>query len=99
MPINNVIKFDNSTLYIINSLGMTFLKFRTKVECGGQCLLTPSCSAFRFDDNSCQLYDATYLYKDKTDNGMDVYMHDTLWNQRGNTRILSLVNVFFAVMP
>ena len=65
------------------------------MECGGQCLLTPSCSAFRFDDNSCQLYDATYLYKDKTDNGMDVYMHDTLWNQRGNTRILSLVNVFF----
>ena len=60
-------------------------------------MLTPSCSAFRFDDNSCQLYDATYLYKDKTDNGMDVYMHDTLWNQRGNTRILSLVNVFFAV--
>ena len=61
-------------------------------------MLTPSCSAFRFDDNSCQLYDATYLYKDKTDNGMDVYMHDTLWNQRGNTRILSLVNVFLIVI-
>ena len=54
------------------------------MECGGQCLLTPSCSAFRFDDNSCQLYDANYLYKDKTDDGMEVYMHDTLWNQRGN---------------
>ena len=50
-------------------------------------MLTPSCSAFRFDDNSCQLYDATYLYKDKTDDGMEVYMHDTLWNQRGNARI------------
>ena len=69
---------------------MTFLKFRTKVECGGQCLLTPSCSAFRFDDNSCQLYDATYLYKDKTDDGMEVYTHDTLWNQRGTPKILMI---------
>ena len=48
-------------------------------------MLTPSCSAFRFtDDNSCQLYDATYLYKDKTDNpGISVYVQDNLWNQRG----------------
>ena len=68
------------------------------MECGGQCLLTPSCSAFRFDDNSCQLYDANYLYKDKTDDGMEVYMHDTLWNQRGNCgiqipKIYSCINV------
>ena len=72
------------------------MKFRTKVECGGQCLLTPSCSAFRFDDNSCQLYDATYLYKDKTDDGMEAYIHDTLWNQRGNTRILRLSDMKFS---
>jgi hypothetical protein len=47
--------------------------------------LTASCSAFRFtDDNSCQLYDATYLYKDKTDNpATSVYVQDNLWYQRG----------------
>ena len=60
------------------------------MECGGQCLLTASCSAFHFSDqNSCQLYDATYLYKDKTDNpGTSVYMQDDLWNQRGNNMII-----------
>ena len=63
-----------------------FYKFRTKVECGGQCMIEPTCSAFRFEDNSCQLYDANYLYRDKTDNpGMTVYMHDNLWSGRGNT--------------
>ena len=65
---------------------LLFYKFRTKVECGGQCMIEPTCSAFRFEDNSCQLYDANYLYKDKTDNpGMTVYMHDNLWSGRGNT--------------
>ena len=49
-------------------------------------MIEPTCSAFRFEDNSCQLYDANYLYKDKTDNpGMTVYMHDNLWSGRGNT--------------
>ena len=48
-------------------------------------MIEPTCSAFRFEDNSCQLYDANYLYKDKTDNpGMTVYMHDNLWSGRGN---------------
>ena len=49
-------------------------------------MIEPTCSAFRFEDNSCQLYDANYLYKDKTDNpGMTVYLHDNLWSGRGNT--------------
>jgi len=48
-------------------------------------MIESTCSAFRFEDNSCQLYDANYLYKDKTDNpGMTVYMHDNLWSGRGN---------------
>ena len=62
-----------------------FHELRTKVECGGQCMIEPTCSAFRFEDNSCQLYDANYLYKDKTDNpGMTVYVHDNLWSSRDN---------------
>ena len=47
-------------------------------------MIEPTCSAFRFEDNSCQLYDANHLYKDKTDNpGMTIYMHDNLWSSRG----------------
>ena len=54
-------------------------------------MIEPTCSAFRFEDNSCQLYDANYLYKDKTDNpGMTVYMHDNLWSGRGNTIVWKL---------
>ena len=48
-------------------------------------MLTSTCSAFQFtNEKECRLYDATYLYKDVTDNNWhEVYMEDTLWNQRG----------------
>ena len=75
----------NMYIGLLRDSSSFFYEFRTKVECGGQCMLEPTCSAFRFEDNSCQLYDANYLYKDKTDNpGMTVYMHDNLWSGRGN---------------
>ena len=66
--------------------------YRTKVECGGQCMLTSTCSAFQFTDGEeCRLFEATYLYKDVTDNNIhQVYMEDTLWNQRGNIVTLNL---------
>ena len=52
-------------------------------------MLNPECSAFRFtDDDSCQLFDATYLYKNKVDTDpLPVYIQDNLWNQRGNKTI------------
>ena len=64
---------------------------RTKVECGGQCMLVSGCSAFRFtDDDSCQLFEANYLYKDKTDTSpISVYIQDNLWNQRGKNNPFS----------
>ena len=57
------------------------------MECGGQCLLTASCSAFRFIEggNTCYLYDATYLYRDKTDTSeVPIYMEDSKWALQGN---------------
>ena len=48
-------------------------------------MLVSGCSAFSFtDDDSCQLFEANYLYKDKTDTSpISVYIQDNLWNQRG----------------
>ena len=70
---------------------MTFSLSRTKVECGGQCLLTSTCSAFQFLENNCLLLNPTYLYRDKTDTtGTDVYMEDSKWAMRGKN--LSCIN-------
>ena len=65
------------------------------MECGGQCMLVSECSAFRFtDDDSCQLFDATYLYKNKVDTDpLPVYIQDNLWNQRGNKTICAFFNL------
>ena len=50
-------------------------------------MLVSGCSAFRFtDDDNCQLFEANYLYKDKTDTSpISVYIQDNLWNQKGKT--------------
>ena len=54
-------------------------------------MLVSGCSAFRFTDgDSCQLFEANYLYKDKTDTSpVSVYIQDNLWNQRGNNNLFS----------
>ena len=43
------------------------IKFRTKVECAGQCLMDLSCGAFTFDNNVCTLLKTEYLFKAGTD--------------------------------
>ena len=60
---------------ILNHFFKILFGCRTKVECAGQCLLTPSCSAFQTSDSYCRLLDSTYLYRDKTDTtGTPIYM-------------------------
>ena len=39
---------------------------RTKVECGGQCLINPSCDTFNYVSNVCKLLKSDLLFKDKT---------------------------------
>ena len=63
------------------------------MECGGQCLLTDSCSAFQFLENTCRLLDSTYLYRDTTDTSVaQIYMVDSDWAMRGTIQIFPLVN-------
>ena len=38
--------------------------YRTKVECGGQCLTNPACEAFQFVNNVCKLLRMELLFKD-----------------------------------
>ena len=60
---------------------------RTKVECAGQCLLTPSCTAFRYEGSTCETFNADYLYRNKNDNyPKEVYIDDSLWNMHGNEK-------------
>ena len=81
------------------------------MECGGQCLLTGTCSAFQFLENTCRVLDATYLYRDKTDTSTTpIYMVDAKWAMRGTIQIFPLFkkyclnncmqhNVYFNKLP
>ena len=85
----------------IENLIFKNIHYRTKVECAGQCLLTSSCSAFRYyGTSSCQLLNSTYLYRNKNDvEGTEIYMEDTKWDQRGKHRckIIFLSSLTFVV--
>ena len=47
-------------------VGFSFQICRTKVECGGQCLINPSCDTFNYVSNVCKLLKSDLLFKDKT---------------------------------
>lgn len=47
-------------------LNVTLYTYRTKVECGGQCLTNPSCDAFNFVNNVCKILKSELLFLDGT---------------------------------
>ena len=52
--------------------------YRTKVECGGQCMTNTSCAAFHFDHGNCTSLKSEYLYiKQDEISPIDVYMFDS----------------------
>ena len=53
------------------------IQFRTKVECGGQCLTEPTCEGFNFVNNICKLLKVEYLYKDGTEQ-TEVYISSSI---------------------
>jgi hypothetical protein len=70
----------------------------TNVECAGQCLLLPSCSAFRYYGNTCQLLNPTYLYRNKVDiSGTSIYMEVSKWAMRGIEQFSLCNNVAIAI--
>ena len=66
------------------------------MECAGQCLLTPSCSAFQSSDSYCRLLDSTYLYRDKTDTtGTPIYMVESKSAMQGKNLLGMNSNFMF----
>ena len=55
---------------------MWTLLYRTKVECGGQCMINPSCDAFNFVNNVCKLLKSELLFLDATTQ-TEVYVMST----------------------
>ena len=58
----------------------------TNVECAGQCLTKSICTAFEYNpiSKSCQLLEADYLYRDKSDtSAKDIYMDVKKWDLKG----------------
>ena len=51
--------------------------YRTKVECGGQCLIDPSCDTFSYVSNECKLLRSDQLFKDETTK-LEIYMEASL---------------------
>ena len=51
--------------------------YRTKVECGGQCLIDPSCDTFSYVSNECKLLKSDQLFKDETTQ-FEIYMEASL---------------------
>ena len=49
-----------------NMVGFSFQICRTKVECGGQCVINPACDTFNYVSNVCKLLKSDLLFKDKT---------------------------------
>ena len=57
----------------------------TNVECAGQCLTKSICTAFEYNPSSksCQLLEADYLYRDKSDTSTrDIYMDVNKWARK-----------------
>ena len=58
----------------------------TNVECAGQCLTKSICTAFQYNSGSksCQLLEADYLYRDKSDaSALDIYVDVNKWALKG----------------
>ena len=51
--------------------------YRTKVECGGQCLIDPSCDTFSYVGNECKLLKSDQIFKDETTK-LEIYMEASL---------------------
>ena len=47
------------------------------MECGGQCLIDPSCDTFSFVSNECKLLKSDQLFKDDTEQ-LEIYMEASL---------------------
>ena len=47
--INYILTDTNLTVFPLNKTSLLKLH-RTRVECGGQCVATPNCTAFEFED-------------------------------------------------
>ena len=70
--------------------------YRTKVECGGQCLIDPSCDTFSYVGNECKLLKSDQLFKDETTK-LEIYMEASLAARQYNWyfSIISLLVIHF----
>ena len=69
--------------------------YRTKVECGGQCLIDPSCDTFSYVSNECKLLRSDQLFKDETTK-LEIYMEASLAARQYN-QYLSTISLVVIV--